>query len=114
MRRWIEMAAGPPPPRDDRAATFAYGLVQPLLGLWMLRRHPDRLRPTRFPVALVALFCVLSAVSDRDPTVGGTVLRFYAALAGVSSVPAFLFANTYARVAARAHERLGLGPAEPR
>lgn len=108
------MAAGPPPPRDDRAATFAYGLVQPLLGLSMLRRHPELLRPTLLPVALIALFCVLSAVSYKDLTVGGTALRFYAALAGVISVPPFLFANTYARVAARAHERLGFGPAEPR
>src|SRR5688572_14261571 len=98
MRRWIDAAAGPPPPREDRRATFAYGLAQPLLGLSMLRRHPDLLRPTLLPVALVTAFCVMAAAAGSDATVGGTLLPFYAALAGVASAPPFLFANTYARV----------------
>ncbi|HTE56835.1 MAG TPA: hypothetical protein VK698_38540 [Kofleriaceae bacterium] len=114
MRRWIEAAAGPPPPAVDRFATFTYGLAQPLLGLRMLRRHPELLRPALLPVVLVTIFCALSAVGGPHPTVGGMVVRFYAALAGAASAPPFLFADRYARVAARAHERLGLGPAEPR
>jgi hypothetical protein len=113
MRRWIHAAAGPPPPRQRRAATFTYGLAQPLLGLQMLRRHPDLLRPVLVPLALVAAFCVLSAAGGPDPSPAGAALRFYAALAGAASAPPFLFANTYSRVAARAHEHLGLGPAVP-
>jgi hypothetical protein len=112
MRRWIDSAAGPPP-RGDRGATLLYGLAQPLLGLAMLRRHPELLRPTLLPVGLVAVLCILVAVTEAD-SAGDAVLRFYAALAGAASAPPFVFANTYARVAARAHERLGLGPAEPR
>jgi hypothetical protein len=111
MRRWIDASAGPPP-RGDHAATFAYGLGQPLLGLRMLHRHPDLLRPMLVPLMLVAAFCTLAAFDmDRSPT--DMVLRFYAALVAAASAPPFLFANTYARVAARAHERLGLGPAAP-
>jgi hypothetical protein len=113
MRRWIEVAAGPPPLPEQRVATFMWGLAQPLLGLQMLRRHPDLLRPAILPVVLVAGFCVLSAFGGHETSVGGVVFRFYAALAGAASAPPFLFANTYARVAARAHERLGLGPAAP-
>ncbi len=112
MRRWIDASAGTPPSRGDQAATFAYGLAQPLLGLRMLHRHPDLLRPMLVPLMLVAAFCTLAAFDmDRSPT--EMVLRFYAALVAAASAPPFLFANTYARVAARAHERLGLGPAAP-
>jgi hypothetical protein len=112
MRRWIDSAAGPPP-RGGRVATLLYGLGQPLLGLDMLRRHPELLRPTLVPIGLVAVFCILVAVSEARG-LGDMVLRFYITLAGAASAPPFVFANTYARVAARAHERLGLGPAEPR
>lgn len=111
MRHWIDASAGPPPPRGDHAATFAYGLAQPLLGLRMLRRHPDLLRPMLLPLMLVAAFCTLAAFGRGSPT--DMVLRFYAALVGAASAPPFLFANTYSRVAARAHEHLGLGPAAP-
>ncbi len=113
MRRWIDAAAGPPPPRHDRGATFAYGLAQPLLGLRTLRRHPDLLRPMLLPLGLVVAFCVLSATAGSDSSPASMLLTFYAALAGAATAPPFLFANTYSRVAARAHERLGLGPAVP-
>lgn len=112
MRRWIDASAGSPPPRGDHAATFAYGLAQPLLGLRMLHRHPDLLRPMLLPLVLVAAFCTLATFdSDGSPT--EIVLRFYGALVAATSAPPFLFANTYSRVAARAHEHLGLGPAAP-
>jgi len=114
MRRWIDVAAGPPPPRADRAATFVYGLAQPLLGLAMLRRHPELLRPALLPVAFVTAFCVLMATASSDLSPAGIALRFYTAVAGAVSAPPLLFANTYARLAALAHARLGLGPAEPR
>jgi hypothetical protein len=73
------------------------------------------LRPVLLPLGLVTLFCVLVAVGGGpQDTPADMMLRFYGALAGAASAPPLLFGNAYARFAARAHERLGLGPAQPR
>jgi uncharacterized protein involved in cysteine biosynthesis len=114
VRAFLEAAEGPPPARSG-AALLAWGLAQPILGLRLIGRHPGLLRPLILPIAIVLLIAGLSATGQgADGSPARIALRFNLALAGLASVPSFLFANRYARLAARAHELLGHGPAEPR
>lgn len=114
MRAALDRAEGPPPARSG-AALLAWGLAQPLLGLRLIGRHPGLLRSLILPIAVVLLIAGLSATGQGvDGSPARMALRFYLAVAGLASVPSFLFANRYARLAARAHELLGHGPAEPR
>ncbi len=126
---WNE-AEGPSPlpPRHDRRSRFWYGARQPLLGMRLLLRDTDMLGSALAPVLFVALVCaVIASVSTEAIhdaawwSLGNTtltwfgtfVVAFFTTFAALAPVPPFIFARHYARMAARARNRLGLGPRTP-
>lgn len=114
MRAVLEAAKGPPPARGG-AGLFTSGLAQPLLGVRLIRRRPELLRPLLLPIGLVIAIAALSAVGGGpDRTPARIAIAFYLTATALASAPSFLFANRYARLAASAHALLGHGPAEPR
>jgi hypothetical protein len=117
MRETIERiqsharAPGAPPAGDvDR---FWYGVAQPFLGLRTLWNTP-RLRQRALLPALVGLVIVAIVVAGRDwDSPGQVIWRYFATIAGLASVPAVLFANTYERLAAESLPYLGLPERPP-
>lgn len=128
-RAWDE-AEGPSPlpPRHDPRRRFWYGLQQPLLGLRLLLRDRDMMGSALAPTMFVALVCAIAATTSLRVideaawwSLGNTPLTrviafiaaFFTTFAALAPIPPFLFARHYARVAARARDRLGLGPRLP-
>jgi hypothetical protein len=104
-------APAAPPARDvDR---FWYGVAQPLLGLRTLWRTPALRRRALGPVLAVLVVAGLVAVGEEGVTPDRVLWRFTAAVAGLASMPAVLFANTYARLAADATAGFGFGTPAP-
>ena len=101
------------PPAAARGERALYGLGQPVLGLHALVKNPELLAESLKPALLLGCFCAFVALFDSDER-PSFPLRFYAAFVFLAPVPSILFANYYARLAASAHTRLGLGPCEPR
>lgn len=128
-RAWDEaQGPSPLPPRHDARSRFWYGVQQPLLGMRLLLRDADMMGSALAPVLFVALVCSVAAatsleVIDRAAwwSFGNAALTntvafiaaFFTTFAALAPVPPFLFARHYARMAARARDRLGLGPRLP-
>lgn len=100
----------PRPPPDAAFDRVVYGLCQPVVGARTLLAHRELLRAALLPVVLVAAFCAVVAVLG-DPS--RFVHRFYTTFAVLAPLPSIVFANHYARLAARARTVLGFGPVEP-
>lgn len=125
-RAWDDaQGPSPLPPREAARQRFWYGMRQPLLGMRLLLRDGDMLGAALAPVLFVAIVCAIAArasldVIDHDAwwslgnaALGRTVAftaAFFTTFAALAPVPPFLFARHYARMAARARDRLGLGP----
>jgi hypothetical protein len=108
-RSYATMEAAPPPD-DAHADRVVYGLVQPLVGLKVLFTDGTLLRLALIPALGLTAFCVLvGATADH----GGHLRRFYNTFAALAPLPSIVFAPSYARIAALAHERLGFGARRP-
>lgn len=126
---WDEARAPkPPPPREDQARRFWYGLQQPLLGMRLLLRDKQLFHAALLPVIAVAAVCTITATiaavaveelpwwSLGNSTITMVVtflVAFTTTFLAVAPVPPFLFARHYAKMAAVARDRLGTGPCEP-
>jgi uncharacterized protein involved in cysteine biosynthesis len=121
-------SAQPPPPREDQARRFWYGLQQPLLGMRLLLRDEELLSAALLPVLAVAAVCTIAGVAAATAVtelpwwsfgnatvsmVATFLVAFATTFLAVAPVPPFLFARHYAKMAARARDRLGTGPCEP-
>jgi Etoposide-induced protein 2.4 (EI24) len=111
-----DYAAAPTPLPADQGTAWSRGLwgaAQIGLGVRMLISHPQLWRRAAMPMLAVLVVALASAAASLEAGLGVAAARGYGILVGATTVPAFLFANTYARMAADAHQLLGLGPAEP-
>jgi hypothetical protein len=100
-------------PRPPPAATVdrvVYGLCQPVVGARTLLAHRELLHAALMPVGLLAAFCAVVAVLGHPSSF---VHRFYTTFAVLAPLPSIVFADHYARLAARARAVLGFGPVEP-
>ena len=100
----------PRPPPDAAFDRVVYGLCQPVVGARTLLAHRELLRAALVPVVLVAAFCAVVALFGHSSSF---VQRFYTTFAVLAPLPSIVFANHYARLAARARVVLGFGPVEP-
>jgi hypothetical protein len=100
----------PRPPPDAVFDRVVYGLCQPVVGARTLLAHRELLRAALVPVGLLAAFCAVVAVLGHP---SGFVHRFYTTFAVLAPLPSIVFADHYARLAARARVVLGFGPVEP-
>ena len=100
----------PRPPPDAAFDRVVYGLCQPVVGARTLLAHRELLRAALLPVVPVAAFCAVVAVLGHPSRY---VHRFYTTFAVLAPLPSIVFANHYARLAARARTVLGFGPVEP-
>jgi hypothetical protein len=98
------------PSRSAHHLGFAYGAVQPLVGLALLARDRRALRLALVPVAGLAVVCLSFGLFT--PT--HFLSTFYRSFALLAPLPSVLFAKRYARLAAHAHDRFELGPCHPR
>lgn len=128
-KAWDEAERSSPlPPFEDRRSRFWYGLGQPLLGMRLLLRDMDMLSAALWPVIFVAVICAIAAATSLEVidsrawwvfenagfTYGiGFLIAFFTTFAALAPLPPFLFARHYARMAAKARDRLGLGPRAP-
>jgi hypothetical protein len=103
-------APGAPPVGEvDR---FWYGVAQPFLGLRTLWTTPA-LRQRALVPGLVVLLIAALVLLGKHGSPGELIWRYEATIAGLASVPAVLFANTYERLAADALPVLGLPARAP-
>jgi hypothetical protein len=101
---------GAPPIGDvDR---FWYGVAQPFLGLRTLWLTPALRHRALFP-GLVVLGIAVVVLLGKHGSPAQLLWRYEATIAGLASVPAVLFANTYERLAAESLPFLGLPAREP-
>ena len=115
MRSLREHALAPtaPPPGHGWAA-FVYGAAQPLLGLRVLFRHRSLAWRGLVPALIILAVAVVITLLDHEYGDGDDVIRRYYAIAtAAASIPSVVFANSYARLAAEAHARLGFGERSP-
>ncbi len=113
LGRIVEHARTPTAPPAGEVDRFWYGLAQPLYGLRVLWSTPALRRRALPPVLAVLVIAGFAALDVRHPTPGRIAWRYYAAVTGMASLPAVLFANTYARLAADAAAQLGFGERAP-
>jgi len=106
--------AKPLPPKAARVDRFLFGLVQPVISARFVARDRELLKAALLPVVVVAAFCALAALPGRHDSAWHFVRRFYAAFAVLAPLPSIIFARHYARLAATARRKLGLGDCEPR
>lgn len=100
-------------PRPPPAAAFdrvVYGLCQPVVGARTLLANRELLRAALVPVGVLAAFCAVVAVLGHPSRF---VHRFYTTFAVLAPLPSIVFADHYARLAARARVVLGFPPVEP-
>ncbi|HEX3476303.1 MAG TPA: hypothetical protein VHT91_14860 [Kofleriaceae bacterium] len=100
----------PRPPPDAAVDRVVYGLCQPVVGARTLLVHRELLRAALVPVGVLAAFCAVVAVAGHSTR---HVHRFYTTFAVLAPLPSIVFADHYARLAARARVVLGFGPVEP-
>lgn len=106
--------ARPLPPRTARLDRFLYGLAQPVIGARFVARDRQLVKSALLPVVLLALFCAAVTLLRRPASAWNFLLRFYAVFAVLAPVPSIVFAHHYARLAATARQKLGLGDCQPR
>jgi hypothetical protein len=102
-----------PASEAGRMAETVWGAAQLLLGLKLFLAHPLLWRRAILPIGAVLVMALLAGAASLEAGSGVALARSYGFLVGAGAVPAFLFANTYARLAADAHQLLGLGAVEP-
>ena len=102
------------PPEGRPVEQALYGAAQPILGARVLLTHPELLRDALAPGALLALVCALYATMKGGGGNWAWFKHFYRAFATLAPLPSLVFANHYARLAARARWKLGLGFGTPR
>lgn len=100
----------PRPPPDAAVDRLVYGLCQPVVGARTLLAHRELLRAALVPVGLLAACCAVVAMSGHPSRF---VHRFYTTFAVLAPLPSIVFADHYARLAAKARIVLGFGPVEP-
>jgi hypothetical protein len=114
FQRIATHAAEPAAPPATDVDRFWYGLAQPFLGLRTLWRTPSLRRRALVPAAVVLVIAAISVGPWNFVVAPGKAFtRYYATVAGLASLPALLFAGTYAQLAAEAHAVLGLGERAP-
>lgn len=112
VRLWSSTPGVQPASASDKFDRFLYGFSQPLLGVRVMLRDRTLLGEGLAPSILIAGACAaLSYV--RAEGVGEFLSGFMLLLAGLAPVPPFLFARYYARIAAKARNKMGFGPVEP-
>ncbi|RMG95539.1 MAG: hypothetical protein D6705_13315 [Deltaproteobacteria bacterium] len=102
----------PAPPSGRIRDRVVWGFAQPLLGLRIWATDPELRRRGLLPVLGLLAVCVAAAL-QADGGWGRRLAVAQATLLALAPVPSVLFAPSYARLAACAHERLGFGPARP-
>jgi hypothetical protein len=100
------------PPADD-VDRFLYGVAQPFLGLRVLWSTPSLRQPALFPVLAVLLVAGLVTIGKASASPARILWTYYVTVGTLASVPAVLFANTYARIAAAALPVLGFEARPP-
>jgi hypothetical protein len=107
-------AAQPEPLPGEMRETVVWGAAQIGLGVRMLLGHPVLWKRALKPIlAMLAVVVAVGVASYQSHGLWGAIVRSYGLLLGLGTAPAFLFANTYARIAADAHQIMGFGKAEP-
>jgi hypothetical protein len=101
------------PPAEGPVARALWGFAQPLLGLRLVVRDSDLRTASVVPVLGLLLICVGAALLAEEGTAWERVGVAYATLLALAPIPSVLFGRHYARLAARVHTTLGLGPADP-
>jgi hypothetical protein len=99
------------PARELHAASFLWGLAQPLLGLRMLWRHHDLRVRAVLPVLAFVAICVVLA--GRAPEGVSWIASYYLTLVSAAPLSPILFSRNYARLAALARSHLGLDARDP-
>ena len=80
----------------------------------MLFRHRSLAWRGLVPALIVLVVAVVITLLDHEYGDGDDVIRRYYAIAtAAASIPSVVFANSYARLAAEAHARLGFGERSP-
>jgi hypothetical protein len=100
----------PRPPPNAAFDRVVYGLCQPVVGARTLLAHRELLRAALVPVGVLAAFCAVVAVIGHPSSF---VHRFYTTFAVLAPLPSIVFADHYARLAARARVALGFPRVEP-
>lgn len=104
----------PPPRAEDRLDRVLYGLAQPLWGLRQVAGNRELLGLALAPVVLVAAVCAVVAWGEAKGEAWWRIAAaFFVTFAALAPVPPVLFQRTYARIAARVRNEMGLGPREP-
>ena len=102
---------GAPPAADvDR---LWYGLAQPFFGLRTMWTTPVLRQRALVPALAILVLAAIVSVGRELEHPGRIAWRYYATIVTLSSVPAVLFGNTYARLAADATAHLGFGTPAP-
>ncbi|MFV8753787.1 hypothetical protein ACNOYE_24855 [Nannocystaceae bacterium ST9] len=101
----------PAPAYELHAASFLWGLAQPLLGLRMLWRHQDLLTRAILPVLGFVGVCLV--VAEGGSGVFSWIGAYYLTLIAAAPLSPILFCRNYARLAALARPHFGLEPREP-
>jgi hypothetical protein len=102
----------PLPPAGAHLERVLSGFAQPLLAIRLLARDEALRQAALAPAILLASFCALAAWIKADDGVLAHVKYFYQTFAVLAPVPPIVLMKHYARLAAAAHRRMGLGPCE--
>ena len=101
-------------------AQLIYGLMIPLRGARLVLRDVQLRSDALLPALCTVAWCVLYAWWGDPPAEADTLGRWkfwlgraYKAFVYLAPIPPFLFARHYARMAAAACDKLGLGPRDP-
>lgn len=109
LRTWASEPTPMPEP-TLHAASFVWGLAQPLLGLRTLWQHRDLLARAILPVLGFVGVCLVAARGEPGLS---WVAAYYLTLITAAPLSPVLFCRHYARLAATARTRLGLEPRDP-
>jgi hypothetical protein len=114
----------PPPPRGNHLDRAVYGAAQPLLGLRLVFSSWSLFREAIEPVLWLAFVCSVYAFFKHTEPDAESIfphslawaraVAFYTAFAALAPLPSVIFANHYARFAARVRMGLGFGVCGPR
>jgi hypothetical protein len=114
----------PPPPRGNHLDRAVYGAAQPLLGLRLVFSSWSLFREAIEPVLWLAGVCSIYAFFKHSEPDAESIfphslawaraVAFYTAFALLAPFPSVIFANHYARFAARVRMELGFGVCGPR
>lgn len=112
VRLWSGTPGVQPASASDKLDRFLYGFSQPLLGIRVMLRDRTLLGEGLAPSLLVAGLCGALAYVKAEGA-WEFISNFMVLLAGLAPVPPFIFARYYARIAAKARNKMGFGPVEP-